>query len=588
MIKSLNSVIAVLLLIVLSFTVLFTPVSAATAAQIQIRTVGSEGGTYTDKTAFTVGEKIYLPIKFSGIGSVGVQGFSCEITFNADVLTFSESTFVAINDENAVFDKNVLDSTIYLIWDTTSKNIVFNSDAIFVVFETKELTEDADISFTIKINDFYSSESGKPDIAYNIVNQTVTASIAAHKIDEAVLAALKKLENITTDSLADIVAAETAWNTLSEKQKQFLKTNHKNEYDWLNTARTRLNEAINQANIAAVNKLLNEFKTTHKTVLELTSETVKVENKSAVKAALTAYKTLPTSVTTRLDQTIPTRLQDLLDKIEILEDSEKEAKSFEESYGYLTELNDTMLETSFDAYSGFIDEAIMVYDLLPDEAKVAVSETYKKLQALKKKCDDIVAKDEALAAIRNEVNAFQQKWLQVFTVNTGNVTVYDKTAIELVIADYEKNLSEKAKESLASRIATFKSLLIAIEELESAEDEESETPSEQQPDDNSGTQSGGSAQQQPDNNSSIQQPQTQPTPEVLTEVKTEIQVQEKIVEKEVLNTKYLNKNISKTIWILLVLLVISVLTLVFPAYMTIRYRKRRLALGEEMDEEDEI
>ncbi len=585
--KSLNSVIAVLLLIVLSFTMLFTPVSAATVAQIQIRTVSSDGGTYTDKTAFTAGEKIYLPIKFSGIGDVGVQGFSCEITFNADALTFSESTFIAINDENAVFDKNVLDGTVYLIWDSTSKNTIFNGDTIFIVFETKELTEDADLSFTIKINDFYSSASGKPDISYNIVNQTVTASVAAHKIDEAVLTALKKLENITTDSLADIVAAETAWNTLSEKQKQFLKNNYKNEYDWLSTARTRLNKAISQANIDAVNKLLNEFKTTHKTALELTSETVKAENKSAVSAALTAYKTLPTSVTTRLDQTIPTRLQDLLDKIEILEDSEKEAKSFEETYGYLTEVTDTMLETSFDVYSGFIDEAIMVYDLLPDEAKTAVSETYNKLLALKKKCDDIVANDEALAAIRNEVNAFQQKWLQVFTINTGNVTVYDKTAIELVIADYEKNLSEKAKESLASRIATFKSLLIAIEELESVEDEEPDTPFE--PDDNSGTQSEGNTQQQPDNNPSIQQPQIQPSPEVLTEVKTEIQVQEKLVEKEVLSTKYLNKNISKTIWILLILLVASVLTLAFPAYMTIRYRKRRLAFGdEEIEEEDGI
>ncbi|MBP3627411.1 MAG: hypothetical protein J6J39_05170 [Clostridia bacterium] len=551
--KQLKRAITILLLLVFSFTMLFTPVSAAASAQIQIRTVASENGTYNDKAVFTVGDKIYLAVKFSGIGDTPVQGFSCDITFDNEVLSFSESTFTAIKDDNAYFYKGTEENKVYLIWDSTSANTVFNGDVIFVVFETKQITENKDVNFAIEVKDFYSSGKNKPDIAYNIVNSTIAASVSIEKIDDATLSLLQKLENITLNSLEDIVAAETAWNGLTDRQKQLLSTNHKKEYDWLSTARSRLNELIAQANEAQVNKLLNEFKTTHKTVLGLTKDTVKIENKEAVKAAQTAYKALPTSVTTRLDQTIPARLQELLDQIETLEDADKEAKSFEETYGYLTEITDVMLEESFSMYSGFIDESIMIYDMMSEEAKAAVKETYDKLSALRKKCDDITANNEALAAIRDEVNAFQQKWLKVFTLNAGNVTVYDRTAIQMVLDDYNKSLGEEAKKSLASRITSLSGLLEVIGELESSMDEETEDESEDSGD-------------------------------IQTEIK------ETVVEKEVkvTNTKYLNKKISKAIWLMFILLAIAVLTLIFPLVMTIRYKRRLAMLGEDnyMEEEE--
>ena len=553
--KTLNSVITVVLLLVISVTMLFTPVSAASSAQISIRTVSSQGGTYTDKTDFTVGDKIYLPIKFSGIGDTGVQGFSCEITFNKDALTFSDSTFAAVTDESAVFYKTAQGGTIYLMWDSTSKNTVFNGDVFFVIFETKEVAANTELSFTIKVNDLYSSASGKPDIPYTISTGTVTATVVTETIDEAVLAAFRKLENITVDSLADIVAAETAWNGLTEGQKQLLAKDYKNEYNWLSTARNRLNELLNQASIDEINKLVQEYQTTYKDVLNLTTETVKPENAAAINAALTAYKVLPTSVTTRLDKNIPSHLQALLDQLAALTDALEDAQEFEETYGYLTGLTDTMLESAFELYSGLIDESIMVHDLMSDAAKNIVTDTYNKLAALKQKCDEIAANDAAKAAIRAEVNAFQQKWLKVFTLNTGNVTVYDRTAIEMVLDDYNK-LSAEAQESLASRMVSISGLLDVIRELETVVDNPTDDPP-------------------------VNVVVENPDPEI----------QEVVVEKEVAvtNTRYLNKDVPKTIWLLFILLAVAVLSLAFPLVMTIRYKKRLATLSalESIEVEEE-
>ena len=113
--KICNSVIALLLLLMLSFTMIFIPANAASGAQIQIKTLGSENGTYKEKNVFEAGEKIYFVIRFSNINEISVQGFSCEIGFDNSTLNLSENTFTAISDENAYFYKGVEKRQGYLV-----------------------------------------------------------------------------------------------------------------------------------------------------------------------------------------------------------------------------------------------------------------------------------------------------------------------------------------------------------------------------------------------------------------------------------------------------------------------------------------
>ena len=199
-----------------------------------------------------------------------------------------------------------------------------------------------------------------------------------------------------------------------------------------------------------------------------------------------------------------------------------------------------MLDEAFELYSTAVDEAVMVYDILSPDAQTLVSNLYGKILELKEKIDAKTTEDEAKAAVRAEVNAFQQKWLKVFTLNSGNVTAYDRTAIEMALADYE-NLSAEAKESLTARITMLKNLLTVIEGIE-------------KPDDGGNGNSGGDGE----------------TPGTSDGGKTTV------VEKEVLVTvkEFISRNMSKIVWVLFVLLAAAVASLLFPLIMTIRYKKR--------------
>lgn len=544
--KKRNKILSLFLVFVFSIMFLYLPVDAAGKAQISMTTVRSSGATYESTSTFTVGEKIYLPINVSGISNTKVGGFACEITYNSDVLAFSNDTWTTVSDEDAVFYKYDKNGTVTLLWDTVSAGTVFDGDVIYVVFESKEdISEDTDLKFTLTVEDFYELSNDYPNIPYEISAKTVNAKIVIESIPQNVVQAFQKLEVVkaTQESLDNIVDAEMLWESLTNNQQKLFVKNYGEEYDWFSTARNRYNKAVNQASIDEINRQVEDFKTTYGAVLALTTETVTTRHADAVDAATKAYEILPTSVTTRLDQGIPQLLEDLGERIEELEEAKAEAETFISEYSETANITESMLESNYTAYSVMVDEAMMMYDILSEDAKSLVSELYEKLAALQKKSDEIAAANEALAVTRDEVNAYQQKWLKVFTLNAGNVSIADKTAIEMAIADYAK-LSKPAQESLASRITMLKSLLSKIE-----------TSSEGS--------SGGSTDGSATNNGSEGSGQTQ--------------VKETIVEKEVMVkiTEYLNKNVPKTIWFLLILLAIAILTLLFPFIMTLRYKKYR-------------
>lgn len=559
------------------------PGQAASTAQISIRTAAASGGEYSNTTAFAAGEKLYLPIRFIGISDTYVRGFAATLTYNANALNFLEESFTGVQDDQADFYTKAQNGVISLTWDTDSKNTVFNGDVLFLVFEVKaDLAGAATAPFTLSVTDFYAAGAGLPDIPYTVTTATVTAQLSPENISEETLAAFRKLETVTVDSLNDIVAAETAWNALTAKQKETLLEKYPQEYNWLSTARNRYNQAVANAGAEEILRLVEEYKTTYAGVLALTEETVTIAHEDQVNKAKIAYEALPTSVTSRLDQAIPGLLEDLLARISALRDAEAEAQEFIETYSYLTGTTDAMLESQFDRYSVLIDESVMMAGLLSPDAQQIAADMITQLQALQAKCDAILAGNEQEAAIRAEINAFQQKWLYVFSRNAGNVSVYDKSAIEMVIDDYEQ-LSDAAKEGLAARMRTLQGLLNVIEQLESSAEDSPTVPTipgdsgtsgnTQPPAENMGQGNGAGNTQSPGGNTDQGNGTQGQQPEAETVTVTKYQ--------------YLDKGISLAIKILLLLLLLAVLTLLIPLIMTLKY-KQRCKLLEPQPEMDDI
>lgn len=541
-----DKIFSILLALVVFTTVLYIPAEAAETSVVTVRTALNENGRYSSTDEFSAGDTVCLIFHFSGIAQTGVQGIAFDITYDADALKFSEKTFAALSDENAVFYKYAKGNRITILWETLSTDTVFNGDVFYVVFEAGTVEKDTNLTFSVNVTELYSSEQGNPDVISDgnaALSTNCTAVLLADVISEdftnQLLTAIDKLKNITKDSLDDIVAAELLWKDpgFSNYQKQHFMEHYADDYTLLSTARTRYNQVMNQLKIDEINELVEQFKSDYEDVLKLTSETVSVQNEADIMAAQTAYEVLPTSVTTRLDSGIPKLFDKLLTRIEELHDAREEADSWIESYSYLADVSDVMLDISFSLYSAAVDEALILYNMTSPDAQALVSELHGKIIALKDKIDAITAADEAAAAVRAEINAFQQKWLKVFMLNTGNVTVADRTAIELALEDY-KTLGTEAQTGLAPRITMLNKLLKVIEGLEKTTDKDS-----------SGDIVDGNG------------------------------AGETIVEKEVIRDvmvtakEYIHKQMSKIIWWLFILLGVAVLTLLFPLIMTIRYKK---------------
>lgn len=536
------------------------PAFAAGTARISIRTAAGGNGQYVDTSRFTAGDTIYLPIQITGVNATCVRGFTASVAYDESLLSFDNASFCAVQDKDAYFMTNASNGKAVIAWDTTAMDTVFSGDVFYLQFTVNQGdAASVQTQFTLDVKEFYESVSGFPDIAYQIAARTAAVTLEFETVPSDMLQKAARLETVTADSLADITAAETAFHAMTTTQQQLMKSKYPTQYEWLSTARTRYNRAVEQAGEEKIAQLALQYQTRYGEVLKLTVETVAASDRTRVQEAKTAYGNLPSSVTSRLDRNIPKLLSALLDKIDILDDCAKEVREYRNAYGYLMELTDTMLESGFSKYSTLIDEAVMVFDTLLPESQTALANEIAAIRALQGKCDAIAAADEAEAALRAKVSAFQQKWLYVFTLNNSNVTVGDKSAIKMVLADYEKQ-EDEVRERLASRMKTLHTLLTAIEKLEQAA-----------PPANGGTVT--TPVVTPPSGATSAAPPVTPPAEGAVQDGTGSGSTDPVVKTE-RSVQYLDRGFTSIMWLLFIVLAAAVLSLAFPLVMTIRYRKR--------------
>ena len=151
--------------------------------------------------------------------------------------------------------------------------------------------------------------------------------------------------------------------------------------------------------------------------------------------------------------------------------------------------------------------------------------------------------DEEQQKIREKVNAFQKKWLRVFTLTAANVSASDKTAIEMAIADYSAQ-DEDVKTFLSAKMASLNSLLTVIKDLEETGQSTGEI-----------------------------QVITQPGETITSTVTKTVVKKEPAGEAEVVTKTVVKKGFTRSIYVLLALLMFAMLLMIFPVVLQLRYNK---------------
>ena len=195
----------------------------------------------------------------------------------------------------------------------------------------------------------------------------------------------------------------------------------------------------------------------------------------------------------------------------------------------------------------------MVYSILSEEAQTILSTEKQRIDKLTELASEYLKNDEATEVLLEKVSDFQKSYIEVFALNAGNVSLKDKTAIEMVLESYKRIEDPEVKEKLKNRIAQLENLLSVIDELETVE--EIENTSDTVADNSNG------------------QSQNGQTVQTVTKTNTVTKLVDKLFK--------VNSGFRTPFIILIVMLVLSVCCLAASAVISQKFTEKTLAAKEE-------
>lgn len=542
-------------MILLLFLNLAVPISAASSVNFSLNSKKYENGTFMATTDFAAGDDVYISVDAGNIPSIG--GITLVLNYNKKLFTFKEkASFCVISDEKGEVTFNDIGGKVITVWETTSsKTQSFQGPMFYLVFSVvSELSDDAKGDFSLSVTELFDGSNSQNNIDFTVGN-AISVNIKLAVVPEATLKLFEALKNITysKESLDAIVKAEEAYAGLTSKQQETLKNKYSALHGYFTTARQRYYKLAEQAGLEAILQEIKNYESKHAAVLVLTEETVKLSDEAAVESAIKDLEAMSSIAKSRFDEKKATLIQSLKNRIEqlkeeasALEEVKTEVKEFKETYAQLFKGDiEEYLEISSELYSPLVSEALLVYSIMSDGAKNLLKNEYSKLKDLEGKLAVINANNAREREINELITAFQQQYIQVFKINSANVTVEDETAIKMVLEAYKRLTDEDVKERLSSKMQSLENFLKIIEGLKNAQsDSDQTTPSQ-------GT-SSGSSQTNTDG----------------TKVET--------VVKEVENTKLLETGFSTYLWIMLILLSLAILLAIAAFYIHFLTQKQNV------------
>lgn len=405
-------------------------------------------------------------------------------------------------------------------------------------------------------------DKGFNDVVMTAKTASTIVTLGAWTLSDSERAIFEELKTITyapdsaQDSKADIDAADVIYNQMTAAEKVKFKDSYKDLYEYYRTAWTRYYDASVEASKAAVQAEVDRFVAENQEALAITSTNqVNDDNYQAVLDAITAYgkltgqaKVLALNYKAQLDT-----LSEPAKKIQTRIEADKAAQEYFIA-PYMNTLwglqeSDVNAETYADlmviAAEAETEYGSLDQDNMSTAMKEKVITYYEKLTTLQKKIADIAELVGEDAAVQEEIAEFIQKWHVVTRLTALTVGIDDKTAIEMMLEDYEK-LSDVAKQRLASNKSMAEGLLQMISSYNNIQ----------------GTVGG--------NSGITVVPQGGTTQEVIKEVQVPV---EKLITQTLSNLQI--RNVPTIVYVMIILMGVAVLTLQIPLIVYLLYRKNK-------------
>lgn len=465
-----NRIISLVLTVFLVSAVLFGTVSV-TAASDAVLSVGAIKGS-TEISSVSPGEK--LTVSVSVQNSKAISSLQFKISYDPALFTFAENSVdCLISDVDGVAQSagNTQTGTVTVIWDTTASNTVLNGKIFNLLFTAETVGSNANGTFKITSAAFYDSSNQK--ITSDISTASVNVAVNAITFTEEELEAYRKLETITyPDSKADIDAAKAIFTGYSNEKIKAFFNSYPDLYEYYRTASTRYYIAQENAGYAEIDKAIAAFQEKYARILAIPDGKVTLSDKTEVTAANDELGEMSDAVLARMDNSVKEKIKSLVSEIRQLEkDASKYSKAvqeyeeFKKNFKTVLEADENDIAGNYEEFGALVVEAIASFDLMSDIAQELGQSERAYLSELMGYVNKYTAEDEAEQALLEKQQEFLKKHATVLAITQRNVTVYDKTAIEIAIADIDAQ-PEALREKLAMRRSLLQKLLDKIATME--------------------------------------------------------------------------------------------------------------------------
>ena len=465
-----NRIISLVLTVFIVSAVLFGAVSV-TAASDAVFSVGAIKGS-TEISSVSPGEK--LSVSVSVQNSKAISSLQFKISYDPALFTFAENSVdCLISDVDGVAQSacNTQTGTVTVIWDTTASNTVLNGKIFNLLFTAETVGSNANGTFKITSAALYDSSNQK--ITSDISTASVNVAVNAITFTEEELEAYRKLETITyPDSKADIDAVKAIFTGYSNEKIKAFFNSYPDLYEYYRTASTRYYIAQENAGYAEIDKAIAAFQEKYARILAIPDGKVTLSDKTEVTAANDELGAMSDAVLARMDNSVKEKIKSLVSEIRQLEkDASKYSKAvqeyeeFKENFKTVLEADENDIAGNYEEFGALVVEAIASFDLMSDIAQELGQSERAYLSELMGYVNKYPAEDEAEQALLEQQQEFLKKHAKVLAINQRTVTVYDKTAVELAIADIDAQ-PEALREKLAMRRSLLQKLLDKIATME--------------------------------------------------------------------------------------------------------------------------
>lgn len=414
------------------------------------------------------GEK--LTVSVSVQNSKTISSLQLKLNYDPSLFTFAENSVdCLIEDVDGVAQSacNIKNGTVTVIWDTTAQNTVLNGRIFNMLFTAETVKSNINGAFKIASAVMYDSANKK--ITSDISAAGVNVGINAITFTEEELAAYRKLETIKyPDSRPDIDAAKAIFTKYTNEKIKAFFNSYPDLYEYYRTASTRYYKAQENAGYAEIDKAIAAFTEKYKRILSIPEGQVTLNDKTEITAASDELGLMSDAALARMDGSVKEKINSLKAEIKQLEaDARKYSKAlqeyeeFKENFKTVLEATENDISGNYKEYGSMVVEAITSFDLMSDIAQELGKSEREHLSELMGYVNKYTAEDEAEQALLEKQQEFLKKHAKVLAINQRTVTVYDKTAVELAIADIDAQ-PEALREKLAMRRNLLEKLLDKI------------------------------------------------------------------------------------------------------------------------------